>query len=85
MSLSLDPVSPDHVAALFSAYGDTIFVDVDIGNVLHDEDCGAYGIFVLGSGTFPRSTIGDETISVEITFNSGNVYGNGTLTLTRAG
>ncbi len=81
-NLSLDPASAYHVIALFGADGDTVGVDVDIGNVAHGENCG-FGIFTLGSGTFPRSAIGNDTITVELTFNSGLVFGNGTLTLTR--
>ena len=81
-NLSLDPASSPHLIALFGVNGDSVGVDIDAGNVGHGENCG-YGFFTLGSGSFPRSAIGDDTITVAITFNSEPVYGNGTLTLTR--
>ena len=48
----------------------------------YGDGCGPSGL-TLGDGTFPRSMIGADTITVELSFNSGPVFGNGTLTLTR--
>ena len=80
-NLSLGP-GVLHGVVLFDADADTVGVTVDVGPILHGEDCGLPGL-TLGEGTFPRSMIGADTITVELSFNSGPVYGNGTLTLTR--
>ena len=65
---------------LISAAGDQIGVEMDVGPI--STDC-VYLSEILGTGEFARSQIGDETISVPLTFNSDEVYGNGTLTLNR--
>jgi hypothetical protein len=80
-SLSLDP-GTSHGVALFEADADTVSVIVDIAPILHGDDCGLPGL-TLGEGTFPRSIIGADTITVQLSFNSGPVFGDGTLTLTR--
>lgn len=80
-NLSIDPAVDLHGVVLFDADADTVFVTVDIGGIEHG-DCGLSGL-TLGEGTFPRSMIGADTITVELSFNSGPVFGNGTMTLTR--
>ena len=72
--------SGDYGVLLISATGDQIDVEMDVGPI--STDC-VYLSEVLGTGAFARSQIGDETISVPLTFNSDEVYGNGTLTLNR--
>jgi hypothetical protein len=80
-SLSLDP-TVSHGVVLFDADANTVVVTVDVAPILHGDDCGLPGL-TLGGGTFPRSMIGADTITVQLSFNSGPVFGDGTLTLTR--
>jgi hypothetical protein len=67
---------------LFDADASTVSVTVGVAPILHGDDCGLPGL-TLGEGTFPRSMIGADTITVQLSCNSGPVFGNGTLTLTR--
>ena len=80
-NLWLDPAS-SHGVALFTAVADIVGVTVDVAPILHGHNCGFPGL-TLGEGTFPRSMVGADTITVELSFNSGPVFGNGTMTLTR--
>ena len=80
-NLSLSP-GDLHGVALFGADVDTVSVTVDVGPIEHGDDCGLPSL-TLGEGTFPRSMIGADTITVELSFNSGPVFGDGTMTLTR--
>ena len=79
-NLWLDP-GTSHGVVLFDADADTVGVIVDVGPIEHG-DCGLPGL-TLGEGTFSRSMVGADTITVELSFNSGPVYGTGTMTLTR--
>ena len=79
-SLSLGP-GVLHGLVLFEADADSVGVTVDVAPIEHG-DCGLPEL-TLGEGTFPRSMVGADTITVELSFNSGPVYGNGTMTLTR--
>ena len=81
-TLWLDPPFNSHGVVLFDADADTVSVTVDVVGIEHGDGCGPSGL-TLGDGTFPRSMIGADTITVELSFNSGPVFGNGTLTLTR--
>ena len=80
-SLSLSPGAL-HGVVLFDADADTVSVTVDVAPIEHGDDCGLPGL-TLGEGTFPRSMVGADTITVQLSFNSGPVFGNGTMTLTR--
>lgn len=80
-SLSLSP-GVLHGVVLFDADADSVSVTVDVGPIEHGDDCGLPSL-TLGDGTFPRSMVGDDTITVGLSFNSGPVFGNGTMTLTR--
>ena len=80
-NLWLDPTS-SHGVVLFDADADTVSVTVDVAPILHDENCGPPGL-TLGEGTFPRSMVGGDTITVELSWNYGVIFGNGTMTLTR--
>ena len=73
--------SGDFGVLLISAAGDQIGVEMDVGPI--STNC-VYLSEILGTGEFARSQIGDQTISVPLTFNSDEVYGNGTLTLNRS-
>ena len=79
-ALAGDVSDPEHRASLIAATGDQIDVEMDVGPI--STDC-VYLSEVLGTGAFARGQIGDETISVPLTFNSDEVYDNGTLTLNR--
>ena len=46
------------------------------------SDCD-YVLGVLGDATFPRSMIGDDTITVHFPYDDGEVTVTGTLTLNR--
>ena len=81
-NLSLDPPFNSHGVVLFDANADTVFVNVDVGGIEHGDNCGLSGL-TLGDGSFPRSMVGADTITVQLSFNSGPVFGNGTMTLTR--
>ena len=78
-SLSLSPGAL-HGVVLFDADADTVSVTVDVAPIEHGDDCGLPGL-TLGEGTFPRSMVGADTITVQLSFNSGPVFGNGTMTL----
>ena len=80
-NLWLDPAN-SHGVALFSAVADIVGVTVDVAPILHGHNCGFPGL-TLGEGTFLRSMVGADTITVQLSFNSGPVFGNGTMTLTR--
>ena len=69
--------------ALFTAVADIVGVTVDVAPILHGHNCGFPGL-VLGEGSVPRSMVGADTITVELSFNSGPVFGDGTMTLTPA-
>ena len=79
-SLFLDPALVSHAFVVFSVDTDTVGVEAD---AMFGGSCG-FGSVVLGLGSFPRGAVGDDTIVVPLSFNSAPVYGNGTLTLTRA-
>ena len=79
--LILPPGVPSHGSVLFSADGDTVSVEADA--LFDGGDC-QFNSVTLGLGEFPRSLIGDDTITVPLSFNGAPVFGNGTLTLTRA-
>ena len=63
----------------FSVDADTVTADVDASDFTGtcDHDWSRF----LGRGTFPRSSIGDDTIPVSLSWTDGS---SGTLTLTRA-
>ncbi len=79
-NLSFDPDFRSHGDVYFEADADTVRATVEVGPI--DNDCGSRG-FTLGQGTFPRSMVGADTITVALSWNSGPVFGNGTMTLTR--
>ena len=79
--LSLDPAFRSHGSVYFEADAETVHATVDIGPIANG-DCGPR-YATLGEGTFPRSMVGADTITVQLSFNSGPVFGNGTMTLTR--
>lgn len=81
-NLYLDPAAAYHVLVLFGVNADSVTVTVNAGDVGHG-DCGNGSYLGLGTGGFPRSRIGDDTITVDLSFDYAPAYGNGTLTLTR--
>ena len=81
-NLSFDPPFNSHGVVLFDANADTVFVNVDVGGIEHGDNCGLSGL-TLGDGSFPRSMVGADTITVQLSFNSGPVFGHGTMILTR--
>jgi hypothetical protein len=76
-------IAPGHYGFLsFEANGDTIYAtmeppSIDVG------DCDNDLINVLPDATFPRSRIGDDTITLHFPYDDGETVTTGTLTLTR--
>jgi hypothetical protein len=71
---------------IFEVVGDTVEATVDaMAFKGHDDDCSGDVFNRIGSGTFPRSMIGADTITVDLSYNDDPsfAFGNGTLTLNR--